>query len=107
MSDPLPARRNLAAPVEKVVGKQRQASVGQPGKRGPAGVTAAEADGPYLDHAVPDLRRQNPTPDVLAGDDRTHDVNNEVIAEAYRRGLRIRGRHKVVRNSLDFLFGEG
>ena len=65
--------------------------------------------GPDLGHQRLDLRRQLPSsdeasPDANAG---THDVNDEMLAKAYRRGLRIRFARCIQRQSLDFLFFSG
>lgn len=107
MSAPLTPRRKLAAPVEKVVREKRKAAVGQSRTGSPSNVVAADADGPYLVHTSADLGRENPTPDPVPPYDGTHDVNNEMLAKAYRRGLRVGVGKKIVRQSLDFLFGEG
>jgi hypothetical protein len=107
MSAPPTPGGKFAAPVEKVVREKRQPAVGKPGKGRPSNIGSSDADGPYLDHASTDLGRQNPAPNVLAGNEGTHDVNDEIIAEAYRSALRVGFRKKIIRKSLGFLFGEG
>src|ERR1700722_11095583 len=52
---------------------------------------------PYLDNAFLDTARQFPMSDNAAPNDGTHDVNEKVIAEAYRRGLRVTFGHKRTR----------
>ena len=61
-------------------------------------------DRPDLGHARCDFGRQFPPPNDMSGDGRTHDVNDEMLAEEYRRGLRVRFGQKIVRDDLAFLF---
>ncbi len=107
MSAPLRQTGKLLALIDKVISEKAETPVRQPQKRRPRNIGAVQTDGPYLVHAAPDLDRQDPAPDLASSDNRTHDVNDEIIADAYRRGLRVRFRKKIVRRSLGFLFGEG
>lgn len=45
-----------------------------------------------------------PASDDVASDSRTHDANEQMLAEQYRRGLRVCGNRCFQTNSLDFLF---
>ncbi len=47
-------------------------------------------DRPDLGHAGCDVGRQSPLPDDMSGDGGTHDVNDDMLAEEYCRGLRVR-----------------
>ena len=62
-------------------------------------------DRPHLGHSASNLGRQPPAlnkgPDPVG----THNVNQEMIAEAYRSGLRIGIGRSIKRKSLGFLFG--
>ncbi len=46
-----------------------------------------------------------PSANDIVADFRTHDANEEVLAQAYRRGLRVAFGHRRVRKTLEFLFG--
>lgn len=107
MSALLIPRGKLGAPVEKVVGEKVQPTIRQPQRRRPPHVSSAEAVGPYLEHAPTDLRGENPPPDEVSPDAGTHDVNQEMLPKAYRRGFGIGVGRKIVRKSLGFLFGQG
>ncbi len=61
---------------------------------------------PDLRHKGCDAGRELPEADDSPGDGRTHDVNDEMLAEENRRGLRVRFVNHIHCNSLDFLFGE-
>lgn len=106
MSAPLPPGAELLAPIDEMVGEKGEAPIRQPRKRRPKNIAAADANGPYLIHTAADLRRQNPAPDLASGDNGTHDVSDEILADAYRRGLRVRFWKKIRRKSLGFLFGD-
>src|SRR5437879_3741081 len=98
MSAPLSSRSKLGAPIEKVVGQKLKPAIGKSREWLPSNVASIEqADGPYLEHAIPDLRRHDPATDVAPGNNGTHDINNQIIAEAYGSGLRVRFRKKIVR----------
>lgn len=62
-------------------------------------------DRPDLTHDGSDLGGQPQSPNKAPDAMKPHSVNYEVLAEAYRRGLRV-GRGRSYRaKSLDFLFG--
>ncbi len=61
---------------------------------------------PDLSHLGCDAGRELPKANDSPGDARTHDVNDEMLAEENRRGLRVRFVNLIRCNSLDFLFGE-
>lgn len=106
MSAPLSQGGNLGGLVKKVVRKKRYTGVGQPPLRRPADIPGSDAAGPYLVHAGADLDRQTPALEQVIANNGTHDENDEVITDAYRRGLRIRGLRKTRRASLGFIFDE-
>ena len=62
-------------------------------------------NGPYLGETWGEKRRKPPSANDVASDGRTHDVNQEMLAKEYRRGLRVRGNRSFYSQSLDFLFG--
>ncbi len=61
---------------------------------------------PDLSHLGCDAGREFPKANDSPGDERTHDVNDEMLAEENRRGLRVRFVNRVRCNGLGFLFGE-
>ena len=92
---------NSVDSIPKVVGKQvhlggRESAVAGPGQ-------LSEGDGPDLLDASLDIRRVLPTLDDPAGDGRTHDVNDDMLAEEYRRGLRVGFGHSSGWRSLTFI----
>ena len=107
MSAPLSQGGHLSRRIKKAVGKKRDALVGEPAAGSPADIAGSDAMGPYLLHTGSDLRGQSPSSEDTSSDERrTQDENKEMFANAYRRGLRIRGLRKSFRVSLSFLFDE-
>jgi hypothetical protein len=101
-------RRFLAsesiASIEKVLSKKVDGGIYEDAAAGrPSHVML---DGPNLAHTGSNLHGESPAPDDGAGDGGTHDVNYEMLAKQYRRGLRIRGNRTLWSKSLDFLFGD-
>ena len=60
---------------------------------------------PDLRHQGRKFGREFPETDDSPGDERTHDVNDEMLAEEDRRGLRVRSVNRFSCNDLGFLFG--
>lgn len=60
---------------------------------------------PNLRKAGTDWSGDRPPSDNAAGDGGTHDVNEQMLAEQYRRGLRVCWQRSFQSQSLDFLFG--
>lgn len=60
---------------------------------------------PNLLHAATNPRIELPSAQNVPYAAGTHDVNDEMLAEAYRCGLRIRGLRHFACESLEFLFG--
>ena len=89
--------------VEELHGeKGKPAVVKRPRGRRPSDIGAS---GPNLSHDVGDLGRELPAADEIPNAVGTHDVNHEMIAKAYRPGLRVGIGRSTRPNSLDFLFG--
>ena len=61
---------------------------------------------PDLRHQGRDAGRELPAANDSRGDGRTHDVNDEMLAEENGRGLRVRFMNRIRCNNLGFLFGE-
>ena len=61
---------------------------------------------PDLRHQRRDAGRKLPEANDSSSDERTHDVNDEMLAKEYRRGLRVRFENRVRCDSLGFIFGE-
>src|ERR1700738_2893290 len=89
--------------VNKLVGKELDSSIVKSKRRRPRG--RARSYGPYLCQVGGDNSGESPPANEAAGDDGTHDVNEKMLAEAYRRGLRVGFISRRIRHSLEFLFG--
>jgi len=91
--------------VVELVGEKSDAVIveDKAGRRRP--LNASELDRPDLGKPRLRLRRKFPSAHDVPADTRTHDVNEKVLAEAYRAGLRVTNGHKTRRRSLGFLFG--
>ena len=57
---------------------------------------------PNLRHQGRDAGRELPVTNESPGSERTHDVNDEMLAEEYRRGLRVRGSNHANCAGLDW-----
>lgn len=90
--------------VEEPHGEQIQSFVVKRGVgRGPRNRTAPNR--PDLGHDAGNVSRKSPSLNEGPNAVGTHDVNHEMIAEAYSRGLRIGISRSVKRKSLGFVFG--
>jgi hypothetical protein len=65
----------------------------------------AVPDRPDLAHRRLNVGRKSPSPKNAPYSGGTHDVNEEMLAKAYRRGLRIKHGGGFAFRSLEFLFG--
>jgi hypothetical protein len=63
-------------------------------------------DRPNLAKSGFKFRRKSPTVDDARDDPGTHDVNDEMLADAYRRGLRVKAVRRTKRYTLGFFLGE-
>ena len=61
---------------------------------------------PNLRHQGRDAKRELPEANDSPSDEGTHDVNDEMLAKEYRRGLRVRFGNRSRCDGLGFLFGE-
>ena len=77
------------------------------------GVEKSARRGPFNDECVkrPDLtkqrsdwRRKTPAANDASADDGTHDVNDEMLADCYRRGLRVWVGPRTGWRDMDWLF---
>jgi hypothetical protein len=66
---------------------------------------SAVSYGPDLAHSRLNVRRQSPAPKNATNSGGAHDVNEEMLAKAYRRGLRIKHGGGFAFRSLEFLLG--
>ena len=97
-SDPLDS-------VEEMVGHELNVGIGKDAARGPADCSIN--NGPDLAHIRFDDWEELPSPDDTSAGCRGHDVNDEMLAEKYRRGLRIGRGYRIVADDLSFVFGDG
>lgn len=65
----------------------------------------ASSHRPNLDKAIQEFGRHFPSSNNVRGGRRTYGVNEKMLAEADRRGLRIGGVKLISLDSLGFLFG--
>lgn len=70
------------------------------------GEVLAEVLSPYLGETWSDWPKEFPVSDDFSSNAETHDVNKQMLAKEYRRGLRIRGHRTFRSQTLDFLFGD-
>ncbi len=91
-------------PVVKLVGQEVDVGIveGVAGRPGDARVF----NRPDLRHQGRDAGREFPATNDSPDGERTHDVNDEMLAEEYRRGLRVRHCSRIHCDGLGFLFGE-
>jgi hypothetical protein len=111
MSAPHSDRRHPSRPFKKVVRKFVDAAISEPVRGRPSNVTppsAADGGGPYFLDNGADVRGQGPVADQALTDRlaATRDMQDKVIADAYRRGLRIRGLRKFTLKDLSFITDE-
>jgi hypothetical protein len=90
--------------LKKLRREESESIVRQPGRCGRPR-DGASLDGPDLGHHVRDLGRQLPSPHEIPNTISAHNVNHEMFAKAYRRGLRVAVGKSFRANSLNFLFG--
>lgn len=93
--------------VDKFVRQQRDSSVSKDATRRP--VNGSETDGTDLLHASSASLwlGELPAPDNVPRRNRTHDVNDKMLTEADRRGLRIGRAVSWTSRNLNFLAGRG
>lgn len=92
-------------PVEEIIGHELDVSIAKDSRRRP--LDNAVFDGPNLAHHRRKSRNEFILPNDTSSDGGTHDVNDEMLAKEYRRGLRVRGGHRIVCNDLSIIIGEG
>src|SRR4051812_15798044 len=97
-----PANKSRRFPIE-IIGKKSDPRIGENVGRRPT--DDAGSNGPYLIEVLSDFGGETPPPNDTPRDRRTHDMNEEMLAEADRRGLRIGLSGHRSRCSLKFLFG--
>jgi hypothetical protein len=103
LDDPDPKRRKRSSAAEELLCEKIDPCIGKGTPSRPGNDTS---HGPNLRHQRVDFRRQLPASDDASAHGRTHDVNDEMLAKAYRRGLRVGVGYRSSRQSLDFLFGD-
>ena len=102
---PLLASSDSIDPSDEVVGHSHNIGVAEDAGRGPC--DNAVFHGPDFTHHGCNVGKVLPSLDDPPGDGGTHDVNDQMLAEEYRRGLRVCGGHRIVSHDLGFMFGEG
>ena len=95
---------NGVNPVAEVVRDEFNVTVGHDVIGGPS--DSLVRDGPNLLEHGCNFGRELPPSNDATREGGTHDVNDEMLAEAYRRGLRVRDWHSSVRYGLAFIFDE-
>lgn len=92
----------LVTSPEEVLRERVDKGIGEGISRRPS--NGATYNRPNLHEALAHGGRDHPSSDDAAGDGGTHDVNEQMLAEQYRRGLRVSGQRSFQTQSLDFLF---
>lgn len=89
----------------KVVGEEIDSGIV---KRDAVGRPSNRSGGrrPNLNKARRNLNGETPAPDDAANDSGTHHINEKMLADEYRRGLRVGSFRSVQAQSLDFLLGD-
>lgn len=86
--------------VKKLLGHMANSSVFKSLGGGPTDPGGSQ--GPYLAHHRLNLRGKLPATDDVPSDFGTHDVNDEMLAEEYRRGMRVRFGGRSQKRFLNF-----
>lgn len=91
-------------PVVKLLGERDHLPMAKGAVAGRPANTGGDV-GPNLPKPGRNKRRKFPAPDDVADGGGANDVNDEMLAKAYRCGLRVGRMKRKVRYSLNFLFG--
>jgi hypothetical protein len=104
-----PATGNPVSPVEKVLGHEIDFNVIERIFHLPMDWASAYSGRPDFSHSRSNRRGQFPVADEAPSEGwlGAHDVNDKMLAEEYRRGLRVGVRHSIASQGLGFLFSQG
>jgi hypothetical protein len=95
--------KNRVRFVEEFVSDELDPVVSQTDSRGPRHDPVAHR--PDLREASSNFRGKRPTTDDAPSGRGTHDMQDKMLAQAYRRGLRVKRSSQITRRSLEVLFG--